>query len=132
MTWPAAVERALRDWVRARPTITPLVAPNFVALGATRGTSTSIGIRRVAGAEGASDVPTDDALFQFDCWAETESDAADVRDAVIGVFAGLTTTPFTASVLCTGALVVGQQWLPDPDTDTPRYVVTVRVLLVAT
>lgn len=73
-----------------------------------------------------------DALIQFDCWAATKAAAATVAAELseaadaLGRYAGSGAALIGANVESDG------RWLPDDESDTPRYVVEITFTAVST
>jgi hypothetical protein len=111
------VEAAVRTWVRSRGFTAFFGVNNHgafpqVVLWKVRGTS-------------------DGSLIQFDVWGGTKADAAQAAGALASALSGMSTYD-TNGVRLHGADVVNDgQWLPDPATDKPRYVVEATVTATA-
>lgn len=86
----------------------------------------SVIVQRVGGGPARrSDVPADVARITCHCWAATRPDAVAIAQAVTAAIQNLAETGgFTSgsSRLVAGE-VVSWVWIPDPQSDTPRYVV---------
>ena len=80
------------------------------------------------------DLPHDIARMQFDAWGTTRAQASTIAYTLIGELDSLSrTSGFTAgNATLASATVLGLRWLPDPESDTPRYVVDALVTTVAT
>jgi hypothetical protein len=136
-TWPD-VEGAVRTRLRGQ---TP--AGNRVFFGIPKDARDEswplIVVSRVGGGADQSDAPVDVALIQLDCWgtlsAEGIGDKAGATALVNSARAALeamgTDQPIVAGTQLHGANVESVLWLPDPDNDRPRYVVTAEVTAVA-
>lgn len=128
----------MRTYLRAK---TP--AANRVFFGipkdANDGTWPLIVVSRVGGGQDGSDAPVDVSLIQLDCWAGFDASGngrkADAQALVNSARAALesmgTDKPIVAGTQLHGANVESVLWLPDPDNDRPRYVLTAEVTAVA-
>lgn len=93
----------------------------------------SIVLSRVGGGpRRRSDVPEDVARISFNCWAATRDAAVDISLMLVddletlGPFGGFT----DGASRLVAAETVSWIWLPDPEGDTPRYVVDALVSAV--
>lgn len=111
------VEGAVRAW--ARETIASLEGRVF--FGVNNELAKTKAIQVVLAKVAGNDM---DALIQFDCWAASKADAAataaELSSAVetLGRYAG-----FDGVLLLGARLDSDGRWLPDEETNTPRYVV---------
>lgn len=80
-------------------------------------------VRRVGG-------PDDRALIQFDCWGDTKAQAAATAAELATELTGIGTVDY-AGVRIHDAVWLGTQWLPDPESDTPRYIVEANFMVSA-
>ena len=119
-TW-VNVEDAVRAWARgALPTIDGRVffgANNDAAMP-------QVGLSRITG-------PDDRCLVQFDVWAETKAAAAQLAADLATALDALGRYTHETTLLH-GARVEGVRWLPDEESDTPRYVVEATFTASAT
>ncbi|MDP8971148.1 MAG: DUF3168 domain-containing protein [Actinomycetota bacterium] len=86
----------------------------------------SVVLSRVGGAPPRrSDMPLDVARISFDCWAADRTTAADIARELVGACENLSQAgAYThAAGILLAAEVVSHIWVPDPESDTPRYVV---------
>ncbi len=110
-----------------------------VPKGATEASWPMIVVQRVGGGADRSDAPVDVCLIQLDCWgtfgASGDGDKAGATALLNSARAALeamgTDQPIVAGTQLHGANVESVLWLPDPDNDRPRYVVTAEVTSVA-
>lgn len=135
MSYPD-IEGALRTWLRGRAAITALVGQRvFFGVPDKAETWPLITIRRVGGGDDPGIAPVDRALVQLDVWGDIDASGhgkkADATTLVNTLRAELSAvdrrTALTASVHALGISVESVVWLPDPDNDRPRYVVTAEV-----
>lgn len=83
-------------------------------------------ITRVGGAPRArADLPQDAARMQFDCWGKSRAQAAAICHALISELDSLARAGgfSDGDARLAAAEVISMLWLPDPQSDTPRYVV---------
>lgn len=120
------VEGDLRDYLRGVTALSTIVG-NRVFFGIPARTAFPlVVVRRVAGGQDPGEAPIDRPLLQIDCWGSkgdkhgAYAAAAAVRDALTA----LRRTTQGGSVLF-GAQVIGVVFVPDPETDQPRYSLTV-------
>jgi hypothetical protein len=138
------VEGALRTWLRGQATITALVGQRVffgVPRKANEASFPMIVVRRVGGTDDGSEAPVDRALIQFDAWGSLDASGNGDKAAATTLVNTLRAlfftvrgrTALTATVAAFGITVVGGPlWLPDPDNDRPRYVVTAEVTAIST
>jgi hypothetical protein len=121
------VELAVRDYLRADSGVSAL-ASNRVFYGVPKAgaPATFATVQRIGGGDDPSEAPVDLSLVQIDCWAQTKAVAQSLRDAVRTAFLELRPRTQGSTVLY-GAEVISDIWLPDPDSDRPRYSVTAQV-----
>ena len=134
ITYPTATMGPIRDWLRTQDAT--LGASTRVYVGGVPRTidpatdGKTIALQRVAGG-GDQYSPLMLPIVQFDCWASTGPDA----EALANALEGLLTSTAHGTVLesgvaaFAGARIDSVVWLPDPDSDTPRYVVTALVAI---
>jgi hypothetical protein len=127
MTWPD-IEGALRDYLRADAGVSTLVG-NRVFFGLPpRVAFPAVIIRRVGGGDDPSEAPIDRPLVAIDCWGKpkNKADAFALAAAVRDALTAIRRTTQDSTVLY-GANVIGAIFFPDPETDQPRYALTVDV-----
>lgn len=133
-SWPD-VEGALRAYLRADAGVAAIVGARVffgVPRGATEATFPLITVQRVGGGADTSEAPLDIALVQIDCWGVLDASGN-------GDKAGATALLNTVRSACShvtdptirGINVQTVIWLPDPDTDRPRYSVTAEVAAIS-
>ena len=119
-TW-VDVEDAVRAWVReALPDLEGRVffgANNDAAMP-------QVVLSRITG-------PDNRCLIQFDAWADTKAAAAQLAADLATALDALGRYTHDATLLH-GARVEGVRWLPDEESDTPRYVVEATFTATAT
>lgn len=89
-------------------------------------------ITQIAGGPDPNDLPQQTVRIQFDCWGRTRTEAGNIARALIGE---LDWIPRNGGAIVQGAYLGAMQvqmmrWLPDPESDTPRYIVDALVTTV--
>lgn len=116
------VEAAVRAW--AREEMTSLSGRVFFGFP-EKYTYPLITLQRVSGTD-------DDCLIQFDVWAATKAAAATTA-AELATAADALGRYVYGSTLLLGARVENPgRWLPDEQSDTPRYLVEVAFMAFST
>lgn len=119
-TW-IDVEGAVRTWARA--TLTPLA--NRIFFGYSEASAQpQIVLQRIGG-------PDDACLIQFDVWAASKAAAAVEAAKLATALDALSRYTAFATVLLLGARVDSIRWLPDAETDSPRYIVEATIMAVS-
>lgn len=123
-----AVSASLRDWLRSHTSLDALIGDRVYVGGLPTGTTlSSIVLRRVGG---LTDGPIDRPLIQFDVRHPTSGASA---EAIAAALLTLLLSTNAGTVIVAGLLFMGANaetapiWLPDPEADTPRYVLTVEI-----
>lgn len=132
------LEGGCRTWLRTLPSISAIVS-NRVFFGIPKAADESkfplITVARVGGGLGpTSDAPVDAALLQFDVWGSLDASGNGKKAEVTALVNTLRSelaairgrTALTATVAAFGFVEQSCIWLPDPDNDRPRYVLTVE------
>jgi hypothetical protein len=111
------VEKAVRAWARSL---------GFTAFFGTNnsGSFPQVVIQRVAG-------PDEDCLMQFDVWGGTKAEAATVAADLRSALSGLSSYDFDG-IRLHAASDASARWLPDPESDRPRYIVEATVTASST
>lgn len=137
--WPD-VEAGVRAFLRADTGVQALAAQRGY-FGIPRQTPTFPlwTVQRVGGGPlPGEEAPVDVALVQVDCWGRlgedggSKAEAWALATAVASAFSSIR----SRTVLITGtsaldATVQALLWAPDPDTDQPRYTMTVEIVALA-
>lgn len=127
----ATVEPAIKAWL-GTTTLAPLVTRTdgglsiYLAMPPASPKPSVILTRVGGGPRARKDLPEDQARISFDCWGNSRAEAADVAGAVASECESLAQSGgycHDSGVCLLVAEVAGWLWLPDPNTDTPRYVV---------
>jgi len=84
------------------------------------------------GPDARHDLPQQTVRIQFDCWGRTRSEAGAIARALM---AELEWVPRNGGAIVQGAYlgacqVTMMRWLPDPDSDTARYIVDALITTV--
>jgi len=125
----ADVEGAARDWLRTVPEVVALVATR-VFFGLPSNTQWPAIVVRQVGGGPTGDAPITAALLQFDCWGQgqNKAQAGAVKVAVEGAIESLTGgTPLGAGAVALWGSVESSIWLPDPESNQARYVITSEI-----
>ncbi len=136
-------EAAAKTWLKTHPLLTdPAIEGYTLASGTAAriffGIPTGspayplVVIRRVGGGPARGQAPVDLAMLQLDCWGGSKAVAADVARRCVQAWQTAENVHLDPDTLLCGATVESVIWLPDPDDDRPRYVVTVQVTVMAT
>lgn len=129
------VETAVKAWLSATPSVaTLLTRPDtgksiYLAMPSAAPNPAAI-ITRVGGAPRATELPTDVARISIDCFGRTRAEAHALAAAIAAAYDDLSYSgPYVAAdgTRLMNAEVVGLLWLPDPATDTARYVIDALV-----
>lgn len=93
----------------------------------------SVIISQVSGGpDSRKDLPQQTARIQFDCWGKTRAEAGAIARTLM---AELEWLPRNGGAIVQGAYLGATQvtlmmWLPDPESDTPRYIVDALITTV--
>lgn len=78
-----------------------------------------------------ADLPVSRYRIQFDVIGDTRAQAATITGQLLGELGTLGATGFTDGAIVLGAAdTLGVRWLPDPDSDVPRYIVDALIATV--
>lgn len=108
------VEKAVRQWARDG---------GFIAWFGATGRRPEVVLQRVGGTD-------EQALLQFDCWADTKAAAATLAADLVTALTGLASYDHDG-IRLHGASGPTSRWLPDPVADTPRYIVEATIFATA-
>jgi hypothetical protein len=127
--------KAVRDWLRDNAA--ELVVDSArINLGTVDGDASQIVVQRVGGGDDTSDAPLDQALVQIDCWHGTSyNTASNVKNKVRALLKELRTKALSTGGGATtgyGATVLAEVFSPDPQDNSPRFILTVAVTARAT
>lgn len=133
------IEHLVKTWVRDLPEVVALVplpdgsGPAIFNAMPKGAPVTAIICRLITGGPTAgNDIPLAQWRFSFSITAATKAAAADIAYALIenaedlarnGVWSDGFTTLYSAKILTV-------RWQPDPDSDTPRYIVDALITTV--
>jgi hypothetical protein len=78
------------------------------------------------------DLPEQQVRMQFDCWGKTRSQAGDIGRTLIAELEDLAQTGgrIVNGTYLGAAATQNMRWLPEPDSDTPRYIVDALITTV--
>lgn len=133
----ADTENAVKAWLPTT-SVGPLIlrADGFYSVFLAMPTGApnpAIIITQIAGGPDVrNDLPQQTVRLQFDCWGRTRTEAGAIARALM---AELEWLPRNGGTISQGAYIgAGQvqmmRWLPDPDSDTPRYIVDALITTV--
>lgn len=91
-------------------------------------------LQQVSGGPSAlKDLPEQQVRIQFDCWGTTRTEASNIAQTLSSELDQLARTvgPVINGVYLGATSVPQTRWLPDPDSDTPRYIVDALIVTVA-
>lgn len=124
-------EELCKAWLLSTPLVASLCTVGtdiniFIAMPLSAPT-TAVTMRRVGGATPiSSDIPYDSPRMSFDCWAPTRRAANAIASAImtevynLGETGGWTNPELGR--LYTGT-ILSMRWLPDRESDAPRFIV---------
>ncbi len=81
-----------------------------------------------------ADLPATRYRIAFDCWAKTRDGASMIARTIIDQLEQISvgnTGALAAGVWLGAADSISMRWLPDPESDTPRYIVDALITTVA-
>lgn len=130
------VEQAVRSWLSTTQ-VAPLVTRSPGALSIylampPAGPVPSVIIRQVGGGPLArKDIPETRYTLQFDCWGTSRTEASLIARTLMGELTGLGDPGVVVDGVYLGcAQILNMLWLPDPDSDTARYIVDALITTV--
>lgn len=135
------VEGAVRTLLRADAALVAVVGQRVffgVPKGAVEATFPLITVSRVGGGDDAGDAPLDVAMVQLDCWGGIDGSGNGRKAEATALVNTLRSTlravngTQVGTVTLFGVNVESVVWLPDPNSDRPRYVVTAEVAAIVT
>ncbi len=128
----------VKDWLLTLPSVTALVplpttgAAIFLAMP-SGAPNPVILINQVGGNPNArDDLPLATTRLSFDVYGRTRAQASQIAHALIAELDALARygSFSDGGMTLYHAQVAGSRWLPDPDSDTPRYIVDALVTTV--
>ena len=137
--WPD-VEGGVRAYLRADAGVAALAGQRgYFGIPRQSATFPLWTVQRVGGGPIAGEeAPVDVALVQVDCWGRlgeqggSKAEAWALATAVMGAFSAIRSrTVLTTGTSALDATVQALLWAPDPDTDQPRYTMTVEIVALA-
>lgn len=133
----ADVENVVKAWL-ATTTVAPLVQRSAgvysIYLGMPKASPVpSVILTLISGYPGArNDIPQLESRIQFDCWGTTRDQAGVISRTLCAELESLSRIGvyYTGATLLASAQVQTMRWLPDPESDTPRYIVDALITTV--
>lgn len=128
------VEQAVKSWLTSTD-VAPLVQRSagvysiYLAMPAAAPVPSVIVSLIGGGPRARADLPESRYRLSFDCWGTSRDEASLIARtllAALGDLSGVTVDGVTLG----GADVINMVWLPDPDSDTPRYIVDALIATV--
>lgn len=134
----AATEVTVKDWLLTTTVAQMVPRPDggiaiFNAMPKNY-TLPSVALFQVTGGPTPlKDLPEQLARIQFDCWASTRSEARNIALQIAAELDNIQRNggPVINGVYLGATSVPTLRWLPDPDSDTPRYIVDALITTVA-
>jgi hypothetical protein len=134
----ADVENLVKQWL-ATTSVAPLVTRTvdsglsiFLAMPPSAPLPAVV-LYRVAGAPSpGKDLPEEATRLSFDCWGRSRAEAGAIARALMAELETLARVGGydSGDARLAAAEVINVVWLPDPESDTPRYVVDATVTTV--
>lgn len=135
----ADVENIVKAWANTTPLVAELTRTGggvsiFLAMPIGAPLPALI-LSRVGGAPAPrKDLPEDRARISFTCWAASRAQAFRIARILVEELESLSRTGgwTSGNTLLAAAVTLTVRWLPDPDSDTPRYIVDALITTVST
>lgn len=125
-------EAAMKAFLKADAGVAALVGTRVFFGSPKQGaTLPCIVLTRIGGGDDGSEAAIDQAVLNFSCWGRSKEEAFDVANAVRKAQRSIRRRTLASGVDLHGAIVDTVLWSPDPQDDTPRYIVTTRVTATA-
>lgn len=125
-------EDAMKAYLKADSGVAALVGSRVFFGSPKQGaTLPYIVVSRVGGGDDVSEAPVDNAVLNASCWGRSKEEAFNVMNAVRRALHSIRRRTLASGVDLHGAIVDTVLWSPDPQDDTPRYIVTTRVTATA-
>jgi hypothetical protein len=132
----ADVETLMKEWT-ATTGVAPLVARTggfniYLAMPASSPMPAVVIDRVGGGPSPRSDLPQEVSRISFACWGNSRAQAGEIARMLVGELETLARTGgwIQDDVLLAAGEVLSVIWLPDPDSDKPRYIVDALVTTV--
>ena len=134
----AATEVTVAEWL-AGSTVAPLVLrPDggvsiFNAMPKGAPLPAVVLFQVTGGPTPRKDLPEQTVRMQFDCWATTRSESRNIALQIAVELDNIQRNggPIVSGVYLAATSSPTVRWLPDPDSDTPRYIVDALITTVA-
>lgn len=131
------VETAVKRWLSGGE-VAALVQRNalpMIFLAMPKGSPVpSVILSLIGGGPIRADLPETLYRMSFDCWGTTRDEAGAIARTVVAELESLSLTGGyvepTTGVYLGAAQVIMHRWQPDPDSDTPRYIVDALITTV--
>lgn len=122
-------EKLVKDLLEADTGVTALV-PSRVFMGVpAEAVFPFIVIKQIAGTDDGSDAPVARDTIEIQCWGplRNKASAGAVKDAVREALYNIRRRTTVGGQVCHGASLDSIVYVPDSETDRPRYIVTTTV-----
>lgn len=133
----ADTEAVIKTWLFSTSVAQLLMRPDggysiYNAMPAKSPIPALIAWQVTGGPRPRKDLPEQTARIQFDCWGLSRLQAGDIARALVAELEHLAQGggAIISGVYLGVASVQSMRWLPDPDSDTPRYIVDALVTTV--
>lgn len=134
----AATEETVKQWLLTT-TVAPLLLRSdggisiFNAMPKGSPLPAVVLFQVTGGPTPLKDLPEQQVRIQFDCWATTRSEARNIALQIAVELDNIQRNggPVVNGVYLAATSVPTIRWLPDPDSDTPRYIVDALITTVA-
>lgn len=127
------VEGAMRTWLRRQPLVKAQVGGRIFFGMPDDGAAAFplVTLARIGGKPQTGLAPLEDVRLTLTVWAGSKRTAIEVVRSICTSLQGMASEALDAEVVGYGAVVDSVLWLPDPDDNTPRYVVDTTVTVRA-
>ena len=125
-------EDAMKAYLKADSGVSAIVGSRVFFGSPKQGaTLPYVVLARIGGGDDGSEAPIDNAVLNLSCWGRSKEEAFNTANAVRKALRTIRRRTLASGVNLHGAIVDTLLWSPDPQDDTPRYIVTTRVTATA-
>jgi len=133
----ADTETTVKTWLLTTSVAPLLLRPDggysiYNAMPAKSPIPALVAFQVTGGPRSRKDLPEQQVRMQFDCWGKTRLQAGDIARALIAECEDCARTGGRVinGVYLGAAVTQTMRWLPEPDSDTPRYIVDALITTV--
>lgn len=133
----ADTETVVKTWLLTTTVAPLLLRPNggysiYNAMPAKSPIPALVAWQVTGGPITRKDLPEQQARIQFDCWGHTRLEAGDIARTLISELESLAQGggQIISGVYLGAAVTRNMRWMPEPDSDTPRYIVDALITTV--